>query len=713
MAKSRRVTGPLARTNSDDSVPRNLIDFAVSLSHEGMFAFKACRILVSSGLAPNNEDTWKLIKEKHPEGPLPIIPETTSAQSISLNDDFDVYMHILKSFPKGTAAGPSGLRVQHLLDAASIPLPTTIGSLLRRVVNLLVSGKVPQEVSLFMAGRSLTALSKLKPGCAPDIRPIAVGEVLRRLTGKCLCAVLKQRVIDFFEPIQFGVACPMGSEKVIYGLRACVEKFWNDRDFSVMKVDFKNAFILVSRDAVLQECANHFPDLLPWVAWCYGSHPFLWHTMGQLTSQSGDIPTFPSELKVSNLPHFEILGCPIGDYIYCANFIASKRLQACKLLLQLKDVAATDPQVALTSLRLCGSFCRLSYLARSTPTDFVLEAFKLFDDDIHHCFMDCIGFATSDEAWCQAQLGLNSGCLGLHSLSLHSSSAYIASVCSSGVVDSEDIHLPNAIDHFNSHVSPIEKLSVNSIISSPVSQKLLSSKVNDHCFQDLFYRSSPANKARLLSVSAPHATSWISVIPSTSQGLHLDPIEFRVAVEWWLGLDTSQGSQCAFCPAHSLDPLGYHALTCKFEVGAGLFSDPSQSRPADILLQNWNLWRPVALDISVVSPLNPSTLAEAGATFGAVLEATESRKHQANDEKCSALGWVSTPLAVDSYGAWGKEASLFLAQVAARLAIHKSLPKSQASFDLFSNLSICLMPEPFSEECRTVPVYFVFKYYYL
>ena len=67
------------------------------------------------------------------------------------------------------------------------------------------------------------------------------------------------------------------------------------------------------------------------------------------------------------------------------------------------------------------------------------------------------------------------------------------------------------------------------------------------------------------------------------------------------------------------------------EVGAGLFPNHSQSRPADILLQNWNLGTPVALDISVVSPLNPSTLAEAGATFGAVLEATESRKHQAND----------------------------------------------------------------------------------
>ena len=76
---------------------------------------------------------------------------------------------------------------------------------------------------------------------------------------------------------------------------------------------------------------------------------------------------------------------------------------------------------------------------------------------------------------------------------------------------------------------------------------------------------------------------------------------------------------------------------------------------------------------------------------GAVLEATESRKHQANDEKCLALGWVSTPLAVDSYGAWGREASNFLAQVIARLTVHNSLLKSQASFELFSNLSICLI----------------------
>ena len=97
----------------------------------------------------------------------------------------------------------------------------------------------------------------------------------------------------------------------------------------------------------------------------------------------GDTSPFPPELKVFHLSHFEILGCPIGDYIYCANFIASKRLEARKLLLCLIEVSAIDPQVPLTLLHLCGIFSRLSYLARSTPTNLVSDAFKLFDNGLH------------------------------------------------------------------------------------------------------------------------------------------------------------------------------------------------------------------------------------------------------------------------------------------------------------------------------------------
>ena len=67
-----------------------------------------------------------------------------------------------------------------------MPLLSPIGALLRDVVNLLASGKVPVSVSKFMAGGCLTALDKDNPNSLPDIRPIAVGVSFTLLSWKVL-----------------------------------------------------------------------------------------------------------------------------------------------------------------------------------------------------------------------------------------------------------------------------------------------------------------------------------------------------------------------------------------------------------------------------------------------------------------------------------------------------------------------------------------------
>ena len=62
-------------------------------------------------------------------------------------------------------------------------------------------------------------------------------------------------------------------------------------------------------------------------------------------------------------------------------------------------------------------------------------------------------------------------------------------------------------------------------------QRDLSKKIDRNLFQSLLISSSPANRARLLSESAPHVASWLSVTPSVQLGLHLDPNELQTAIK--------------------------------------------------------------------------------------------------------------------------------------------------------------------------------------
>ena len=121
----------------------------------------------------------------------------------------------------------------------------------------------------------------------------------------------------------------------------------------------------------------------------------------------------------------------------------------------------------------------------------------------------------------------------------------------------------SAISKFDALMSPSEVITVESALFSPLPQHALSKKLDDHFFQSVLMTSTPANKARLLSASVPHASSWPSVIPSVGLGLHLDPAEFQTAMMWWLGMNSSVGSACPFCPDITLDPLGHHAVSSR------------------------------------------------------------------------------------------------------------------------------------------------------
>eukprot|EP00731_Ephydatia_muelleri_P014063 Em0007g1373a len=106
--------------------------------------------------------------------------------------------------------------------------------------------------------------------------------------------------------------------------------------------------------------------------------------------------------------------------------------------------------------------------------------------------------------------------------------------------------------------------------------------------------------------------------------------------------------------------LATHACRLKSAVTFELYSRLN-------LHLNWIIGKPAAFDFTVTSPLNLTTLTEAGVTRESAAMAAEVQKHGFNDCKCSELGWVSIPLAQST-----------ISRLESRLAIQLQCSKSKA-----------------------------------
>ena len=118
-------------------------------------------------------------------------------------------------------------------------------------------------VSTLLAGAKLVCLLKKDGG----IRPIAVGELLRRIAGKCLLARYQGTALPALAPEQHGVAAPLGMERITHQLQLWARG--GGQGECLLQLDLSNAFGSLSRDRILEAVAAHCPSLLPYAVACY------------------------------------------------------------------------------------------------------------------------------------------------------------------------------------------------------------------------------------------------------------------------------------------------------------------------------------------------------------------------------------------------------------------------------------------------------------
>lgn len=244
-------------------------ELATALAREGHDR-KACTALVGDGLCPDTPATAAALHALHPLQPRPLVRMETLplANTIAIDD----VGRALRSFPTDTAPGPSGLRVQHLREAGPPGGSVALLEQLTEVVNLLARGQACPNAAPVFAGASLVALPKPSGG----VRPIAIGEVLRRLTGKCLMATVRSELRSCFWPVQVGVGTPAGAELAVHTVRAWMHRQQESTGKVLVKLDFRNAFNEISRQAVVSAAHAAFPGLARYTTWCY-AHPSYLH----------------------------------------------------------------------------------------------------------------------------------------------------------------------------------------------------------------------------------------------------------------------------------------------------------------------------------------------------------------------------------------------------------------------------------------------------
>lgn len=142
-----------------------------------------------------------------------------------------------------------------------------------------LSGLVPDHITYFLYGATLCGLNKKDN----SIRPIAIGNTIRRLVSRIASSRIAERIGSELRPRQIGFGTRGGAEAGVYAARHFVN-FRHSSTKIFIKLDFKNAYNELERHPMLQAVKDKCPEILLFMKQCY-EHP-TWLSFGDFSMLS-------------------------------------------------------------------------------------------------------------------------------------------------------------------------------------------------------------------------------------------------------------------------------------------------------------------------------------------------------------------------------------------------------------------------------------------
>lgn len=512
--------------------------------------------------------------------------------------------------------------------------------------------------------------------------------------AKCFCIGAKSEIAQAFKGKNFGVGCRGGVEAVAHSLRSTLTEH-RGSGMALLKIDFKNAFNSIERAAFVPEVVSRFPGLAAWTRWCYSAAPALiydhqhifwsengvqqgdplgplyfccglqpfvdkislmcppyqkwymddggivvspellqsvwdllasqgpavglhlnpakceWTWLDPLCSKASPLPGVP----LTELDRIHMLGVPLGSDVNVSAFVEDKLIGRAKGVME-KLAGFEDTQSALFLLRLSFASVRAVHFMRTTPLASWPRQAEDFDNLVRATAEQILGCTFSLATYEQACLSPSVGGLGLRRVSVHADAAFAASWYESRRTCDEKWVLPGPLP---------ESYRPQSVASSSLDEDTASRLSS----------SAPSlrESRRIDRLSAPHACSWVTALPSSGDGSDtiMAPKVFRTAVRRLLGLPVFPSPvPCPLC-MQTMDIFGDHAVCCSgagdlvvrhnrvrniiFKLAEyGLMTpemekvgilgptDDSKRRPGDVSIRTWGPTRGLAIDVAVICP---------------------------------------------------------------------------------------------------------------
>ena len=205
-------------------------------------------------------------------------------------------------------------------------------------------------------------------------------------------------------------------------------------------------------------------------------------------------------------------------------------------------------------------------------------------------------------------------------------------------------------------------------------------------------------KARLLASSTKESGSWLHALPLSSVGNHLDDAALKVAVALRLGAKICSPHRC-ICGKEA-DCYGHHALSCIKSRGrskrhASLnevirralpsanipailepngLSNSDGKRPDGLTQFTWKGGKCLIWDVTCVDTVALSYIASTSANPGGAADHAEAAKRIKYAELEDRFCFV--PVGFETFGSWGKSATVFVADIARQIMDRTGEPRS-------------------------------------